>query len=97
MSKKSSFLQRIIAGGRKCRIGVSKYDLRKKSKSYSVLDIIVSFIVNVNLLVSSPEVKEFKEPLMQRGACHTHSENIMPAMNPPRIWENAEDIIKKVR
>ena len=73
MSKKSSFLQRIIAGGRKCRIGVSKYDLRKKSKSYSVLDIIVSFIVNVNLLVSSPEVKEFKEPLIDAERCMPYS------------------------
>jgi hypothetical protein len=97
----------LTTGCRLCRCWVSKHGLRRNSKSYKSLKIIVSFIVSVyapmwfeikckpnifhgpdHMLTSvklvhkycSTKVKEVVYPVMQRGAWHAHTENMLLAM-----------------
>ena len=112
---------------RKCRIWVSKHGLRKNSKSYKSLKMIVSCIVSIYtpmwfkikckpniingpdhmltyvMLVNkhcSAEVKAVVEPVMQRRAWYSHSENILLAMIASQDEEKrkfAVDTIKGIR
>ena len=112
---------------RLCRLWVSKHGLRKNSKVYKSLKVIVSFIVAVytpmwfeikskpNILQGphhvlktvqlvtkycSPEVKEVVNPVIQRGAWHAHTENVILSMlgsQDAQMREFAIDAIKKIR
>ena len=109
---------------RLCRLWISKHGLRRNTKTFQSLKIIVSYIVSVYVpswfevkckpnIIHGPdhmlnsvmlveryctaEVKAVVQPVMQRGAWHAHSENMLLAMIGSEDQSRRQFAIDKIR